>query len=126
MGVFEAVRQVEKDEDGVTRYKWVSLRKKRGFKFFDAFSESVKNFKEDFFYVVPVNDAVMAEVVTYGAAGEIEATQFHFDWSYDHFLVKINTYSRKETQLGQVDKRTLGAEIYFWEGGDRHQRVGPG
>lgn len=49
----------------------------------------------------------MAEVVPYDVVGKIEATQFHFDWSYDHFLVNTNTYSKKEDQLGQADKNTL-------------------
>lgn len=93
------VYQVEKGDDGVQRYRWVSLRKRKDFKIFDAYSESVKEFKDDFLYVVLTNKAAMDGVVCYDVASKIDATQFHFVWSYDHFLVETNTYSRKETQL---------------------------
>lgn len=105
--MFEVVRQVEKVNDGVTRYKWVSLRKKMGFEFFDGYSWSFKKFKDDFLYVVPVNRAAMDKVVSYDVVGKIDSAQFHFDWSYDHFRVKTNTYSRKEAQLGVSDQRAL-------------------
>lgn len=67
------VRQVEKGEDGVTRFRWVRLRTKKGFKSFDAYSVSVKNFKGDFLYVVSVTDPAMAEVVTRDAGGRSRA-----------------------------------------------------
>lgn len=85
----------------------MSLRKRKGFKFFDAYSESVKGFKGDFLYVVPANKDAMDEVVSYAVAGKIDATQFHFDWVYDHFLVKTNTFTKKESQLGVADQKTL-------------------
>lgn len=66
---------------------------------FQVEKESMKLFEGDFSYVVPTNDATMAEVVSSDVAGKIEAAQFHLDWSYDHFLVKTNTYSEKEAQL---------------------------
>lgn len=64
-------------------------------------------FKDDFLYVIPVNNAAMDEVVCYDVAGKIDATQLHFDWSYDHFLIKTNAYSWKETQLSPADQKTL-------------------
>lgn len=94
--LFEAVRQVEKGEDGVTRYRWVSPQKRNDFQLFDTYSELVKKFKGDFFYVVPVNKTALAEVVCYDAAGKIEATQFYFDWSYDTNFFAENQYLLQE------------------------------
>lgn len=67
----------------------------------------MKEFKGDFLYVVPVNKVAVNEVVFCDVAGKIYDTQFHFNWYYDHFLVKTNTYSKKEAHLGLADQKTL-------------------
>lgn len=87
--IFEAVWQPVKGEDGASRYRWVSLRKRRGLKLFYAYFESVKEFNDNFMYVIPVNRAALEKVVCSYETSKIDATKFHFECSYDHFCLKL-------------------------------------
>lgn len=71
-------------------------------------TDSVKDFKYQFFYVKLVNDAAKKEVAELEEKGSLLKRKFPFSWMQDHFKYHGFEYAWHAKKLVGEDAQTLG------------------
>lgn len=77
------------------------------YKLFKLYTNSVKEFKDKYFYVASVNHVAIESVANLDDAGEVVTTNIPIVWTQGHLRHMIATYSRKSSKLGTEDARTV-------------------
>lgn len=85
----------------------LSFKVNRKYKIFNAFSDSLKRWKNNYFWVSPISENIVSMVAKMDAKGVVVGFNFPNGWSKSHYNRKPATYVWKEEQLDADDRETL-------------------
>lgn len=102
--LFDVFRQLEANFE---RQRQVGLRCHRKYSLFPPVTDSVKDFKFNFFYMVSVNKAAKKEIAELNNQGEVVNNQFSLSWCKEHFDLEMVGYSYEVCELSRQEARTL-------------------